>query len=156
MARRRRSRHRDGEPLSRRAAVVGALGRDVNLLANIAIGAELMVGHLPTGHRACLGLVASPPCDVRELAKFGALSVTGAASFAVAMVTPYVRASAGAWAGHDAGAMGDQSSRETGFALAGEGGIRVAHLAVALRVDQLDGALNGAIRMASIVARVSF
>ena len=40
--------------------------------------------------------------------------------------------------------------------IAGETGIRLGHIAPALRVDQLNGALRGAIRIASIIVRVSF
>lgn len=120
--------------------------------STLRLGAELTMGSLPSEHLVCI----QAACDSRELAHFDALSITGAISAPVSIVTPYVRVNMGAWLGRDMGAAGDQSSRETGSAIAGEAGMRLSHFGAAIRVDQLNGVRRGTLHIASIVARVSF
>jgi hypothetical protein len=120
--------------------------------STLGFGAELTIGRLPSGDVVCVHAA----CDLRELARFGALSITGVISPPAGIVTPYLRANIGAWLGSDNGATGDQSSRETGSTIAGEAGIRLGQFAPAVRVDQLNGVRRGTLHIGSIVVRVSF
>jgi hypothetical protein len=111
-----------------------------------------MTGRLPTGDLVCFQAV----CDSRELARFGALAMTGVLSPAARTVAPYVRANVGAWLGSDHEAASDESSREAGLALAGETGVRLGQFVAGVRLDQLNGVRRGTLRIASFVARVGF
>lgn len=141
-----------GQSLAHRPVLLGALGRDAAVSSSLRLGAELTMGSLPSDHPVC----TQAACDSRELAQFGALSITGAIAGPAGSVMPYVRANMGAWLGRDMGATVNQSSRETGYTIAGEAGMRLRHIAAAARVDQLHGVRRGTLHIASIVVRVSF
>ena len=144
-----------GQSLAHSAVFVGALGRDIMSLSGLRLGAELSAGHLPTGHLGCPESASAGTCDLRELHYFGALSIVGAVSAPTRILTPYARANLGGWIGRGTDVTGERLVRETGLTIAGEGGVRVRHVAAGLRVDQLNGAPRGPLRVASIVVRVS-
>ncbi len=141
-----------GQSLAHRPAFIVALGRELATSSTLGFGAELTMGHLPNGNLVCIDAA----CDLRELARFGALSIVGVISPSSGRVTPYLRANIGAWLGSDNGATGDESSLETGATIAGETGIRFGQFAVAVRLDQLKGVRRGMMQIASMVMRVSF
>ena len=141
-----------GQSIAHRPVFVGAFGREFVASSTFGFGAELTMGSLPTGDFVCI----QAACDLRELAKFGALSITGVISPPAGIVTPYLRGRIGAWVGGDAGTTSDQSSREMGPAIAGELGIRLGQFAPAVRLDQLNGVRRGTLHILSIVVRVNF
>ena len=141
-----------GQSLAHRPAFLGGFGRDFTISSTARVGAEFTTGRLLTGDLVCFQDV----CDSRELAQFGTLTITGVLSSSARTVAPYVRANVGAWLGRDNEAASYESSRETGLALAGEAGVRLGQFAAGVRLDQLSGVRRGTLRIASVVARVSF
>jgi len=141
-----------GDPLGHGAALLGGFGRTVYAKPRVRVDADLTAGWLTTGSRVCLD-GAVPSCDLRELADFRALSLAGVASVPIAAVTPYVRATAGAWQGHDINGIGDQSVRESGVMVSGEGGIRLRRFELGLDVYALNGARRHPIRLVTLTSR---
>ena len=141
-----------GEPFGHGAALLGDFGRTVYAKQRVRVDADLTAGWLTTGSRVCLD-GAVPSCDLRELADFRALSLAGVASVPIAAVTPYVRATVGAWQGHDVNGMADQSVRESGVMFSGEGGIRLRRIELGLDVYALSGARRNAIHLITLTSR---
>ena len=145
----------NGHPFETSGVVV-ALGRDAIASSILRFGGELTIAQLPTEIFACAQATSATTCDVRDLEHFSALSVTGVLSAPTPIAQLYFRANIGVWLGHYENGTAEQSSRGAGVAIVREGGIRVGHVAAAIRLDQLNGALRGPLRMGSLVARVSF
>ena len=140
-----------GQSIVHRAVFIAAVGRDVATLSRLRLGGELTMAHLPTSDFVCFDICRPP-----ELAYFGALSISGKISASAGGLLPYLRANVGAWIGRDDDVTDNQPSRERGSTIVGEAGIGVQHIALALRLDQLDGARSGTVRIVSIVVRAGF
>jgi hypothetical protein len=141
-----------GEPFGHGTALVGDFGRTMYARPRVRVDVDLTAGRLATSGRLCL-LEIQQSCNSRELADFRALSLVGVAALSLATVTPYVRTTAGVWQGHDIDATADQSARESGVMLTGEGGIRLGRIELGLDVYGLNGARRNAVHLVTLTAR---
>jgi hypothetical protein len=143
-----------GEPLAHRPVLLGEIGRTLYARPRATLDLVFGAALITTASRVCL--VAQQECDLRRLVDVEHLGVVATASLLASEATPYIRAGAGAWSGHDSGASAGRPSGEDGSMLSVEGGYRIERAELGLAVQLFDASIRGTVHVVSFVVRARF